>query len=136
METTTFDQDIKVFYKTATSFPNGVLEAHQSLHALVPFSKERKYFGLSRPENGGGIVYRAATEETTPGEGEKLHCETMILKKGRYISSTIHDYMKDIPSIGATFQQLLSSPGLAPQGYCVEWYISDKEVKCMIRLED
>ncbi|MHA4807464.1 hypothetical protein ACX0G9_05140 [Flavitalea flava] len=134
-ETTTFDKDIKVFYKTAKSFPDGALEAHQSLHALVPFSKERKYFGISRPENGT-IVYRAATEETVPGEGEKLGCQTMILKKGKYMSTVIHDYMKDISSIGQTFQQMIESPEIDPQGYCVEWYISDKDVKCMIRLAD
>src|SRR4030081_1877810 len=101
METITQDKDITVFCVTAKSFPDGVMEAHQKLHSLVPFSTQRKYFGISRPENGV-IVYRAAAEELTPGEGKKLNCETLVLKKGKYISKTIHDYMKDIPSIGKT----------------------------------
>jgi hypothetical protein len=136
METITFNKDIKVFYITAKSFPDGVLEAHQKLHALIPFSTERKYFGLSRPENGGQIIYKAAAEELQPGEGEKLNCETLVLKKGDYLSVTIHDYMKDIPSIGKTFEKLTTQPGIDPQGYCVEWYISDKDLQCMIRLAD
>ncbi len=132
METITVDKDIKVFYKTAKTFPDGVLEAHQTLHALIPFTTERRYFGISRPENGA-IVYRAAAEELVEGEGEKLNCDTMTLKKGNYISLTIHDLMKDIPAIQRTFNQLLAQPGLDPQGYCVEQYI-DKDMLCMIRL--
>lgn len=130
-----FDNDIKLIYVTAKSFPDGILEAHQKLHSVVAFSPERKYFGLSRPENGT-IVYHATTEQIDKNEAEDLNCDALILKKGKYISTTIHDYMKDIQSIGRTFEQLLTQPGLDPEGYCVEWYISDKDVKCMIRLEE
>lgn len=135
METTIIDSDIKVFYITANSFPEGILAAHQQLHALVPFSTDRKYFGISRPENGM-IVYKAGAEEIKPGEAEKYHCDTMVLKKGTYVSCTIHNYMKDIPAIGNTFQELLETPGIDPNGYCVEWYINDKDVICMIRLAE
>jgi hypothetical protein len=134
METITLDKDIKVFYVTAKSFPDGIMEAHKKLHALVPFSADRKYFGISRPENGA-IVYRAAAEELTPGEAEKLNCDTLVLKKGKYICSTINDYMKDVQSIGRCFKELLSRPDIDPQGYCVEWYFTDKDVKCMVRLK-
>jgi predicted transcriptional regulator YdeE len=135
METMTLDKDIKVLYKTAASFPEGVLDAHEHLHALFPNSAERKYFGISRPENGT-IVYRAAAEEKTSGEAEQLQCDTLVVKQGKYIYATVEDYMKDVQSIGTTFQQLLSSPNLDPNGYCVEWYLNDKDVKCMIRLRD
>ncbi len=99
MDTITFDNDIKVFYITAKSFPDGIMESHKKLHELVPFSADRKYFGISRPENGV-IVYRAAAEEKENGEAEKLMCDSLILKKGKYISMTINDFMKDIPAIG------------------------------------
>lgn len=135
METIVFANDIKVFYIGATSFPNGVLVAHQKLHALIPFSTDRKYFGLSRPENGT-IQYKAAAEELMPGEGEKLNCDTLILKKGNYLSVTVPDYMKDIPAIEKTFAQLISRTDIDPQGYCVEWYVNDKDMQCMIRLKD
>ena len=136
METIKFDKDLTAMYVTATSFPNGVLAAHQKLHSLIPFSTDRKYLGLSRPENGGGIIYRAAAEELESGEAEKLGLETITLKQGNYISVTIHDYMKDIPAIGKTFDLLTSQPGIDPQGYCVELYLSDKDVQCMVRLAD
>ncbi len=136
METQTLNNDVKVFYVTAASFPDGILEAHQKLHSMIPFTTERRYFGISRPENGGGIVYRAAAEELQPGEAEKLNLHTLVLPKGEYVSLALHDYMKDIASVDRAFKTLLALPGLDPNGYCVEWYTSDKDMICMIRKAD
>ncbi|MRG45036.1 transcriptional regulator [Chitinophaga sp. SYP-B3965] len=135
METTILDKDMKVFYVTAAAFPEGVIPAHEKLHSMVPFSTERAYLGISRPENGGGIVYRAATEETFQGEAEQYKCDTLILKKGKYLSLILKDYAKDPLSFKKAFDKLLNQPGLDPNGYCVEWYINGgKDAKCMIRL--
>jgi hypothetical protein len=135
METITLDHDIKVFYVTAKTFPGGIMDAHKKLHELVPFSTGRKYFGVSRPENGA-IVYKAAAEEINQGEAEKLNCDALLLERGKYICLTINDYMKDIQSIDRSFKELLLYPGLDPKGYCVEWYFNDKDVKCLIRLNE
>ncbi|MEO6638588.1 MAG: hypothetical protein ABIN25_09935 [Ginsengibacter sp.] len=58
----------------ADSFPEGIMAAHKKLHSLVPFSTQRKYFGLSRPENGT-IMYKASAEEMEEGEAEKFECK-------------------------------------------------------------
>ena len=135
MKTITLAEDIKVFYVTAKSFPAGIMEAHEQLHKLVPFSKERKYFGISRPESENGIVYRAATEETYSGEAEKYHCDTLILKKGNYLSLDISNYKTDEQAIQRAFDQILEQPDIDPKGYCVEWYRNDEEtVTCMVKL--
>lgn len=135
METIMLPDDIRVLYITATSYPEGILEAHQKLHALIPFSTDRKYFGLSRPEEGGDIVYRAAAEQLAPGEAEKWKCETLIIKKGKYLFTDVKDYLKDLQRVEKAFQNILAQPDLDPQGYCVEWYYNDKDVRCMVRLE-
>lgn len=136
METIKLATDIKVFYVTAKTFPGGIADATNELHKLFPFSKERRIFGLSRPENNGPIIYRAAAEELTAGEAEKFNCPTLIIKKGEYRCITVNDFRADIMSIDKAFKQLLNEPDLDPEGYCVEWYATDKEaVKCMIRLE-
>ncbi len=135
METIRWERDTTVLYIEATSFPDGIAGAHQRLHTIVPFSENRKYFGISRPENGV-IAYKAAAEQTDPHEAEKLNCKTLVLKKGSYISLDITNYMKDIQSISKAFEVLLEHPGLDPQGYCVEWYLNNKDVKCMIRLAE
>jgi hypothetical protein len=134
MENYILKEDISVICITATSFPDGVMAAHEKLHALFPFSTERKYYGLSRPDEQHVIIYKAAVEELTPGEAEKLNLEKFILKKGEYISIDIINFMNDIPAIGKAFQELLADPRLDPNGICVEWYYNETDVKCMIRI--
>jgi hypothetical protein len=133
MELHTFDHDIRVLTVDAESFPDGIMDAHEELHALIPFSEDRRYFGISRPENGA-IVYCAGAEELQPGEAEKWNCGTVVLKKGNYLCIHIEDYMEDTPSIRQAFERLLAQPGIDQDGYCVEWYVSKKEVNCMVRL--
>jgi len=142
METITLDHNINVFYITAKSFPDDIMNAHKALYELTPFSANRNYFGISRPEDGA-IVYKAAAEEINQGEAKKLKCDMLVLKKGNYISLTVVDYMKDVQSIDRAFKKLLSWPGLDPYGYCVEWYsptgnagLNARDVKCMIRLKE
>jgi hypothetical protein len=133
METIDVNGDVQVFYLTAASFPDGIMDAFKKLHNLLPAPETRNYYGISRPEKGI-IVYKAAVEELYRGEAQKLSCPTLIIKKGKYISSTIQDYMKDLPEIGRTFKELLAHPRLDPDGYCVEWYVDNKDVHCMVRV--
>ncbi|HEY5822880.1 MAG TPA: transcriptional regulator [Cyclobacteriaceae bacterium] len=136
MKTFTLDKDITIFYITASSFPEGVLTAHEELHSLVPFSTERKFFGVSRPEEDGPIVYRAAAEELFKGEAKKFNCDTLVLKKGEYIGKDVKNYINDVQSVQLAFDEILEQPALDPKGYCVELYLSEKDVRCMIRLEN
>src|SRR4028118_1659201 len=107
MEEIILENDIEVFYITAKSFPDGIAEAHKKLREIVPFSADRTYFGISRPENGT-IVYKAATEEINKGEAEKVDCDTLDIKSGKYICLTINDFIKDIQGINRSFKTLLS----------------------------
>jgi hypothetical protein len=132
METFKLEKDIQVFCVTADSFPFGVMEAHQKLRSLVP-SDNRRFFGISRPKNGG-IEYKASAEEMKQGEAEKLGCESFTIKAGNYSFTIIKDFMKDTSLIGKVFQQLLANPVIDPQGYCLEWYLGDKDVRCMVKL--
>lgn len=136
MEIINLDDDIKIFYVEATSYPDGIFDAHQKLHTIVPFSADRKYFGLSRPENEKyDIFYKAGTEETEEGEAESYNCNTLIIKRGKYLCTTVKDFRKDLLAISNTFQELLTHPDLDPEGYCLEWYSNTSEVvRCMIRL--
>lgn len=134
METITFYQNIHVFYVTAASYPEGIRAAHEKIYAMVPTSGERKHFGISRPEQGHGIVYRAAAEEMQPDEGKLYNCDSLILPKGHYSSLLVKNYEHDISAIGQAFEKLLAQPGIDPEGYCVEWYINPLDVCCMIRM--
>lgn len=59
-------------------------------------------------------------------EAEKLNCKSIVLKRGEYISVIVKYFKKDPKSIAAVFNQLLTSPDLDGEGFCVEWYFIDK----------
>lgn len=136
MENYNLDHDIPVMYITASSFPEGICEAHDQLNSRVLFSGERHLFGISRPEGGlHNIVYKAAAEQLNENEAREYGLESMIIPKGMYRSIYISDYAKDPQQIGQAFEQLLDNVSiLDPNGYCIEMYIGKTDVRCMIRL--
>jgi predicted transcriptional regulator YdeE len=135
MDTISLDKDITVFCVRAASFPDGIMGAYERLRLIIGENSRRRIFGLSRPENGT-IVYRAAAEESHPGEGKELDFETIVIRSGKYVSETLHNYWDDLSAIGRVFDKLLANPDIDPAGYCVEDYFADKDVRCMVRLKD
>ncbi len=135
MESYFLENDIRVCCVTADFTPDAILTAHQKLHAVIPYTKERRYFGISRPNKDGVIQYEAAAEELVQAEGVKLGLNTAVLKKGNYICIVIKNYLNDLSEIGCTFSTLLQHTDIDPEGYCVEWYINDNDVQCMVRLD-
>jgi predicted transcriptional regulator YdeE len=128
--------DINVICIKADSFPAGVLTAHQKLQALTGNDKKRKYFGISYPEGPGNIIYKAAAEEQYAGEAADLHCERFTIRKGQYSSIYISNFMNDIPAIGNAFRQLLAQTGIDPNGYCLEIYEGENDVRCLVPLKN
>lgn len=126
------DHDIYIAYIQAKTFPQGIEEAHQALHALVNHKNDRKFFGVSRPENQGAIVYKAGVEEHVSGEFKALGLPSFVIATGNYYCIELRDYAKDLQKIGEAFDTLLSQANIDPQGYCVEMY-EGKDVKCIVR---
>ena len=134
METFTLYKDLIVYCVTAESFPSGILSAHKKLHGILPPVPNRRFFGISHPE-GDTILYKAAAEELTPGEGARLGLEAFTIKSGKYACIELHDFQKDISKIGDTFNTLLDLPNIDPEGYCLECYVSDTVMRCMVPLK-
>jgi hypothetical protein len=137
METVYIDRDLKIFFVTAASFPAGIPEAMQQLNSLIPFSKDRQYISVSRPENGGAIIYKAGVTELEDGELSKYNLASMIIKKGKYYFIDVQHFRKDVLAVSKVFEMLIVQKNIDPQGYCVEWYSNTSEtVKCMVRIKD
>jgi len=134
METIVLGKEIKTYYVQATSFPEGVMSAHAEMDSLVPFSTNRRSFGISRPENGE-IVYKVAAEELETGELSSLGLKEFVIPKGKYIALTIKDFRRDISSVQLAFDQLIVRPEIDPEGYCIEWYQGLDDVICMVKLK-
>ncbi len=134
MEIIQIANDIELAYVTATSFPEGINAAHEAIKSQIALSANNSIYGLSRPEKGAGIVYKAAME-LLPGDAP-TRLPTITLEKGSYRCITVRNFMVDPTAIGLAFQELLSAPGFDQSGYCVEWYFNETDVHCLIRLAD
>jgi hypothetical protein len=136
MENFALANDIVVFGVKAESFPAGVMKAWDQLHSMLPEIKGRNFYGISRPEGKPDeIIYYAAVEQSYDGEAEEYKCPLFTLKKGNYISEVLRDFMQDVTRIGTTFQEMLKNHDIDPQGFCVEHYFNDKDVRLMIHLK-
>jgi hypothetical protein len=129
------DEDIPVICLAATSFPQGVLKAHKELHTALPFPDSRKYYGISWGDNKGGIIYKAAASELHDGEAESLGYESFTIRKGEYISELLEDWCKEENRVEKTFKKLLADPQIDKHGYCLEMYLNDKDMRCLVKLE-
>lgn len=128
--------DINTVCVIASSFPEGVLTAHQKLHSLIPFHTDRNYFGISWGDKNNTIHYQAAAEIMNPGEAEIEGTSLFTIKPGKYISIIVRDYMSNTQVVGHAFEKMLPLPNIDPGGYCLEWYISKQEVRCMVPLKN
>jgi len=135
MEKYYLDKDVTLLCVTAKSFPNGIKESFETLEKMFPAKEGRNLYGISYAGKNGNIIYKAATEEVYKGEGEKSGGETFTVLSGTYISIYIPDFLKDIKSIGEAFKKLLEDPFIDPNGFCVEMYVNEKDVRCMVRLD-
>lgn len=135
METTILNEDILIHCVTASSFPEGVQKAHETLHTLFKYHEHRNYFGISWPAKDGTLIYKAAAQELHEGELEQFDLETKTIKKGSYLYIDVPDFMKNIPAIGISFQQLIHDERIAPDGFCIEWYLNQNLCRCMVKMK-
>lgn len=136
METFQLNNDISVFYVTAKSFPDGVMAAYDALREMLPKNETRTFFGISRPDEKGIIVYKAAVEEKYEGEGKEHGCETFIIKQGTYLTETIYNWKKKMEMFQVNFNKLIADQRMDTDFPCIEWYDGDDKVVCMVRLDD
>jgi len=135
MDSFTFQEDVKTYCITASSFPEGIEEAHQRLHRLLPLNKRRNFYGVSWPAHDGAIIYKAAAEILDSDSDHLLpELEIFTIKNGPYNSLYISNYRDNLSSIKQAFDLLLQQHEVDPKGYCLEWYINENDVKCMVPL--
>lgn len=135
METYSIEKDIITICLTADSFPEGVEAAHSRLHNILPFLEQRTVYGISYSDGKGGIIYKAVAGQLQEGEAEAYGLETFVIRKGQYMSELLLNFGEDMGRVNSTFQKLLALPELDPKGYCLELYLNDKDMRCMVPLK-
>lgn len=132
MKIVNIPSDIVTLTVKAKSFPQGIGEAHETIRRLFPYSKNRRYFGMSSPEKGV-IVYKAAAEMLSGDNDKASGIEKFVIKKGNYLSLTVTQFTKNPMAISEAFDQLIRQPNIDPRGYCLEWYQNETDVLCLVK---
>lgn len=133
MESFTFQNDVKTYCVTASSFPEGIQAAHEALQMLLPKNERRNFYGVSWKTEDGSTIYKAAADIMETDGRELLSLETFTIQNGPYNSFFIANYAENLDGIKKAFDLLLEQHEVDPKGYCLEWYI-DRDVKCMVPL--
>jgi hypothetical protein len=127
------NEDINMICVTAKSFPDGIIEAFQTLESFDPSICERSFYGITYQDKTGETIYKAAVAESFDGEAKIYGCETFKLIKGEYLTIAIYDFMKNIEVIPRAFQKLVADSRHDNSFPGIEWYRNDREVILMVR---
>jgi hypothetical protein len=129
------DKDIKVLCTITSWFPEGVQMAHKKLHSLFPATERRTFYGISYSDKSGNIIYKAATDQLNEEEAAHFNLEAFTIRKGNYTSEVLKDWRKDEMSVGKTFRELLSDQRIDKKGYCLEIYLNEDDMRCLVTLD-
>jgi hypothetical protein len=135
MEKRTVPKDLAVFGLEVTTFPLGIGEAFESLVKMISESFDRDYYGMSYLKEDGKIVYYAMTTEKQKGEAEKYDCHRYIIEKGQYLSIPFIDWRSKTQKINEVFHLILQDPEADKTKPALEWFKSDEEMLCMIKMK-
>jgi hypothetical protein len=135
METYQLKSDLQVFGVKVNSFPSGVGEAFDRLVNMVPDGFSRSYFGISYMENGQ-VVYKATAEQKEEDEAERYNCEKATIEKGKYFISVLKDWRTKTDCIKDIFMEMMEEPGVHLGKPCIEWYLNDNEMWCMMKVKE
>jgi len=136
MEKYKLERDVKIMCLPVPAFPNGIQEAFNELWQKLPRINNRNFYGISYMNEASEIIYKSAAEEMKDGEAEKYGYEPFTIIKGEYLTETINNWRNQLPSIGETFMEMVKDPRMDRAFPCVEWYKTDEEMWCMIRMAD
>lgn len=124
---------IKLIGTLVKTFPMGIKEAFDQLYET--FGGNRAYYGVSWMDDKGGIIYYAMAPALSDTEEQLTGYEKFTIPKGNYRAETVKDWMSKTDSIKDVFHRL--TVGIKPNENhpCIEWYQSDEEMHCMVKVD-
>jgi hypothetical protein len=136
--TTTYriKNDISVFGRSVPTFPQGIKEAFTALFEMLPDGMNRSYYGISYMDETGRIIYKVETEEKSEGEAEKYNCKRYVIEKGDYLAVTLNNWRSNTDCIKDIFYQMMTDDRADKMTPVVEWYKSDNEMLCLVKIKN
>lgn len=136
MEKLELKKNLNVFGIEVRTFPEGIGGAFDELIKKTgDCADKRNYYGISSMHKDG-IVYKAVAEEKYEGEGARLGYENDIIEKGTYLYQTLYHWANKTCLIKDIFSEMMHDERIDVTKPCIEWYKSDEEMLCMLKLRN
>lgn len=132
MDSYTFQEDLIVACVTSPNGIEGADDAMATLRSLLSPHERRQFFGIYWPGVDGGTYKAAAT--LTESDSVKQGLGAFTIKNGPYNSFYIKDYKSQPDAVVKAFDMLRNQHEVDPDGYCLEWFVNENDVKCMVPL--
>lgn len=126
-------EDIKLYGIHVKTFPEGIKESFDIL--MEAFGDSQSYYGVSWVSKDGSIQYYSSVSVPDCSEAKPAIYERLIISKGNYTISTIFDWLSKTDSVKDVFHELLGGACPCKERPCIEWYKSDEEMLCMVRMD-
>mgnify|MGYP003525276420 CR=1 FL=1 len=126
-------EDVMLYGIHVKTFPVGIKESFDVL--METFGDSHSYYGISWIEGDGTIQYYSTVSVPYYSEANQANYERLTIPKGKYTTSTIFDWLSKTNSVKEVFHELLGGGYPDKQRACVEWYKSDEEMLCMVRID-
>lgn len=136
MEKFNLTTDVIVFGLQVKNFPSGIDEAFNELIKKTgDRAGERGYYGISEYKDGN-MIYYATAEEKDGDEPGKYNYIKLKIDKGSYLTGNIFDWRKKIECIKDVFYEIIQDPRVNKAAPAIEWYKSDNEMMCLVKMND
>ena len=132
MEIFQLPQEYRLLCKKVNKFPEGIGDAFENLYRQLPCPHKRNYFGISWMDEQQQVNYQVAAERRADDVCEEF--EDRVLPKATYLVVRIMNWYEHLSDIKGVFGALMADMRTDKSFPCVEWYLSDDEMLCMMKI--
>lgn len=117
----------------AENFGEGIAQSFVQLaNNLGHQGEKRDCYGIVTKEEEAMVYY--AGMSPLPADNDRPNTlKTYEILAGSYAMIRISDWNQNLLHIGPTFDQILKSGLVNPSSPCIEYYISENELYCMVQ---
>lgn len=135
MEKYTLTHSVNVFGFRVETFPQGIGEAFAGLMNKIDDGINRSYYGISKFDSNGNIIYYADAEEKIAGEAEKYGHQRQTIPAGNYLAVKIENWRNNLECIKDVFHNMMQDKRVDTTMPCIEWYKTNDEMLCLMHTD-
>lgn len=128
------DSSIRLMCLKSPDGPHSAEDTFRRLENHLPSLRGKKFYGLSKLENGN-LTYLACVNMEEGESGDIKGLQKLTLEKGVYDREKINDWQKNLGQIPTVIDRVAASNSVDSERYVIEFYRSEKELFLLIPIK-